>query len=48
MEQTECSDDVIARGERWDPLGAAEPDEDANNFDLEDQDYWQRSVISNS
>ena len=47
MEQIECSDDVIARGERWDPLGAAEPDEDPNNLDLEDQDYWQRSVIFN-
>ncbi|KAI9560818.1 hypothetical protein GHT06_011770 [Daphnia sinensis] len=40
MEQAECLDDVIARGERWDPLGSAEPDKDANSFDLEDQDYW--------
>lgn len=42
MEQAECLDDVIARGERWDPLGSAEPDKDANSSDLEDQDYWHR------
>nr|CAG4650872.1 EOG090X03YR [Simocephalus serrulatus] len=41
MEPSECSDDVIARGERWDPLGAAEPEGDPNSFDLDDQDYWQ-------
>lgn len=41
MEQ-DTSDDLIARGERWAPLGAAEPEDDAN-FDFDDQDiYWQR------
>ena len=42
MDQAESSDDLIARGERWDPLGAAEPEEDSKNFDYDDQDYWHR------
>nr|CAG4636907.1 EOG090X03YR [Ceriodaphnia reticulata] len=40
MDQAESSDEVIAQGERWDPLGASEPEGDANNFDPDDQDYW--------
>ena len=42
MEQAECSDEVIAQGERWDPLGASEPEGDPNSFDPDDQDYWHR------
>lgn len=42
MDQAESIDDLIAQGERWPPLGAAEP-EDPSNCDYdEDQDYWQR------
>nr|CAG4641593.1 EOG090X03YR [Eurycercus lamellatus] len=41
MEPENADDVLIARGERWAPLGAAEPEEDSN-FDFDDQDiYWQ-------
>nr|CAG4646160.1 EOG090X03YR [Macrothrix elegans] len=40
MEPSEALDEVIARGERWAPLGAAEPEEAPNSFDVDDQDYW--------
>lgn len=46
MEQAENLDDVIARGERWAPLGAnANETEDNSSFaewNDEDPDYWQR------
>ena len=48
MEQPENSDDVIARGERWAPLGAANEAEDNSSFadwNNEDPDYWQRYLI---
>lgn len=41
MEQTDNIEDLIARGERWPPLGAAAP-EDANTFDYDDQEYWHK------
>ena len=43
MEQQDSSDEVIARGESWAPLGAAEPEDAESTFDFDDQDiYWQR------
>lgn len=44
MEQQDNIEDLIAQGERWPPLGAAEP-EDSSSCDFDDQDYWQRFVI---
>ena len=43
--ELENADELIARGERWAPLGAAEPEEvDSSSFDdFDEQDiYWQR------
>ena len=39
MEQVEYCDDMVARGERWAPLGAAEPENDSN-CDYDDEEYW--------
>ena len=39
MEQADDCEDVVPQGERWPPLGAAEPEKDSN-CDYDDEEYW--------
>nr|CAG4638365.1 EOG090X03YR [Cyclestheria hislopi] len=39
MDQLEYMDDIVPQGERWPPLGAAEPEEETSNFKDDDENW---------